>query len=57
MALPDYVLDADAVLKDESVSWRHGRAPDYSKTRTFWSNCKHLILILLSPSPEELSSH
>jgi hypothetical protein len=32
-ALPDYVLDADAVLKDESTTWRYGRAPDYSNTR------------------------
>ncbi|EEP82034.1 conserved hypothetical protein [Uncinocarpus reesii 1704] len=31
-ALPDYVLDCDAVLKDD-VAWRYGRAPDYSKTR------------------------
>jgi hypothetical protein len=38
--LPDYVLDADAVLKDENVNWRHGRAPDYSKTRKIWSESK-----------------
>ncbi|WEW60444.1 hypothetical protein PRK78_005930 [Emydomyces testavorans] len=31
-ALPDYVLNPDAVLKDD-IAWRHGRAPDYSKTR------------------------
>ncbi|EFQ98969.1 hypothetical protein MGYG_01981 [Nannizzia gypsea CBS 118893] len=31
-ALPDYVLDPDAVLKDD-INWRYGRAPDYSKTR------------------------
>ncbi|KAK4123114.1 hypothetical protein N657DRAFT_634316 [Parathielavia appendiculata] len=38
--LPDYVLDADAVLKDIDVNWRHGRAPDYSKTRKIWSETK-----------------
>jgi hypothetical protein len=31
--LPDYVLDPDATLKDASTSWRHGQAPDYTKTR------------------------
>lgn len=36
-ALPDYVLDADAVLKDASVNWRYGRAPDYSRTRQVWA--------------------
>jgi hypothetical protein len=39
--LPDYVLDQDAVLKDTEVNWRHGRAPDYSKTRKLWSESKH----------------
>jgi hypothetical protein len=39
--LPDYVLDADAVLKDTDVNWRHGRAPDYSKTRKIWSESTH----------------
>lgn len=37
-ALPDYVLDADAVLKDANVSWRHGRAPDYTRTRQIWAD-------------------
>lgn len=32
-ALPDYLTDPDAVLKDTEVKWRYGRAPDYSKTR------------------------
>jgi hypothetical protein len=31
--LPDYVLDPNATLKDDSANWRHGRAPDYSQTR------------------------
>lgn len=39
-ALPDYVLDQDAVLKDTDVNWRYGRAPDYSKTRKIWSESK-----------------
>jgi hypothetical protein len=32
-ALPDYLTDPDSVLKDTDVTWRYGRAPDYSKTR------------------------
>lgn len=35
-ALPDYVLDADAVLKDTEAAWRHGRVPNYSKTRDYY---------------------
>ena len=35
-ALPDYVRDADAVLKDTEAAWRHGRVPNYSKTREFY---------------------
>jgi hypothetical protein len=38
--LPDYVLDEDAVLKDTDVKWRHGRAPDYTKTRKIYSESK-----------------
>jgi hypothetical protein len=40
-ALPDYVLDEDAVLKDTGVKWRYGQAPDYSKTRKMYSESKH----------------
>jgi hypothetical protein len=40
-ALPDYVLDADAVLKDANVTWRYGKAPDYSRTRQMWAESKH----------------
>lgn len=43
--LPDYVLDADAVLKDTNVAWRHGRAPDYSKTRKIWSESKQSLAL------------
>ncbi|KAK0645803.1 hypothetical protein B0T16DRAFT_146940 [Cercophora newfieldiana] len=38
--LPDYVLDANAVTKDEGVNWRHGQPPDYTKTRLVWSETK-----------------
>lgn len=34
-ALPEYLLNPNAVLKDES-KWRYGRAPDYSNTRTVY---------------------
>jgi hypothetical protein len=35
-ALPDYVLDPNAVLNDKDAAWRHGAPPDYSKTRAFY---------------------
>ncbi|KAK4140970.1 uncharacterized protein C8A04DRAFT_31517 [Dichotomopilus funicola] len=38
--LPDYVLHEDAVLGDIDVKWRHGRTPDYSKTRQIYSETK-----------------
>ncbi|KAK4448847.1 hypothetical protein QBC34DRAFT_100336 [Podospora aff. communis PSN243] len=38
--LPDYVLDHNAVTKDEGVNWRHGRAPDYTNTRKVWAETK-----------------
>lgn len=34
-ALPDYLTDPNAVLKD-AAEWRFGQAPDYSKTRAEW---------------------
>ncbi len=34
-ALPDYLLDPNAVLKD-AAEWRYGKAPDYSKTRSVY---------------------
>ncbi len=37
MSLPDYVLDADAVMKDDKAKWRHGQPPDYTKTRQVWA--------------------
>lgn len=48
-ALPDYVLDPDAVLKDD-VTWRYGRAPNYSKTRKFFEEGMSILLIYQSPS-------
>jgi hypothetical protein len=39
-ALPDYLTDPDAVLKDTEVNWRYGRAPDYSKTRKMFQESK-----------------
>ncbi|KAJ5911064.1 uncharacterized protein N7473_000367 [Penicillium subrubescens] len=38
--LPDFVLDDNAVLKDDEASWRYGKAPDYSKTRAFYQETK-----------------
>ncbi|KAK3312976.1 hypothetical protein B0H66DRAFT_578192 [Apodospora peruviana] len=38
--LPDYVLDADAVLKDTDIKWRNSQAPDYTKTRRVWAETK-----------------
>ena len=32
-AVPDYLLDPNATLKDSFAEWRHGKAPDYSNTR------------------------
>lgn len=40
--LPDYVLDENAVLKDAAAKWRHGRAPDYSKTRKVYAESTSL---------------
>ncbi|KAF2434772.1 hypothetical protein EJ08DRAFT_581714 [Tothia fuscella] len=39
-ALPDYMTDPNAILKDTDVTWRYGKPPDYSKTRTFYENTK-----------------
>ncbi|KAI1205192.1 uncharacterized protein F4807DRAFT_443821 [Annulohypoxylon truncatum] len=42
--LPDYMLDPNAVLGDVGAEWRNTRPPDYSKTRSFYSEtkrCKH----------------
>ncbi|KAB2570544.1 Translation initiation factor IF-2 [Lasiodiplodia theobromae] len=41
-AMPDYLADADAVLKDQGVKWRYGRPPDYSKTRKVYAETKQM---------------
>ncbi|KAL1633049.1 hypothetical protein SLS56_003120 [Neofusicoccum ribis] len=41
-ALPDYLTDSDAVLKDQGVKWRYGRPPDYSKTRKVYAETKQM---------------
>lgn len=43
-ALPDYVTDANAVLKDGDAKWRYGKAPDYSKTRQFYTESMYNLL-------------
>jgi hypothetical protein len=40
-ALPDYLLDADAVLKDKA-NWRNGRAPDYKRMRADYEAGKQI---------------
>jgi hypothetical protein len=40
VALPDYLLDPNAVTKDEIGSWRYGQAPDYSNTRKVYEQSK-----------------
>ncbi|KAF2873002.1 hypothetical protein BDV95DRAFT_605581 [Massariosphaeria phaeospora] len=41
-ALPDYLTDPDATLKDAHAKWRYGRAPDYSKTRQVFTETKSM---------------
>ncbi|CZR54155.1 uncharacterized protein PAC_04038 [Phialocephala subalpina] len=38
--LPDYLLDPNATLKDDSARWRYGKAPDYSTTRKVYEATK-----------------
>jgi len=38
--LPDYLLDPNAVLQDNSAKWRYGRAPDYANTRSVYNETK-----------------
>lgn len=40
-ALPNYMLDQNAVLRDEGVSWRHGSVPDYSMANAAFETGKH----------------
>ncbi|KAI0410825.1 hypothetical protein F5X98DRAFT_79512 [Xylaria grammica] len=39
-AIPDYMTDPNAVLKDVDAEWRYGRPPDYSKTRKYFAETK-----------------
>ena len=36
-AVPDYMLDQNAVLHDK-VAWRHGSVPDYSMANAAFEN-------------------
>jgi len=38
-ALPDYLTDHNAILKD-TADWRYGKAPDYSNTRKVYEETK-----------------
>ncbi|KAK0103380.1 hypothetical protein ONS95_005406 [Cadophora gregata] len=38
--LPDYLLDPNATLKDDSAKWRYGQAPDYTNTRKIYEQTK-----------------
>jgi len=29
-AIPNYMLDSNAVLRDENITWRFGKVPDYT---------------------------
>ena len=29
-AIPNYMLDPNAVLRDENITWRFGKVPDYT---------------------------
>ncbi|KAI4210364.1 MAG: hypothetical protein LQ351_006813 [Letrouitia transgressa] len=40
-ALPDYLTDPNAVLKD-AVDWRYGKPPDYNNTREVWERTKKM---------------
>jgi hypothetical protein len=51
-ALPDYMLDPNAVLGDNSAEWRYGRAPDYSNTRKVYEQSRYIYIqvVLLETS-------
>lgn len=46
-ALPDYLTTPNATLGDKDANWRYGKAPDYSKTRKVWEDCKCVSFLLL----------
>ncbi|KAK5637036.1 hypothetical protein RRF57_012748 [Xylaria bambusicola] len=39
-AVPDYMMDPNAVLKDADAEWRYKQPPDYQKTRKYYSETK-----------------
>ncbi|OTA83895.1 hypothetical protein M434DRAFT_378080 [Hypoxylon sp. CO27-5] len=39
-ALPDFMNDPNAVLKDIDAQWRNSQPPDYTRTRKFYSETK-----------------
>jgi len=41
-ALPDYVVDPNAVLKDTAATWRFHKVPDYSKTRQSYDTTRKM---------------
>jgi hypothetical protein len=45
--LPDYMLDPNAVLGDNSAEWRYGRAPDYSNTRKVYEQSMYIYFQLV----------
>jgi hypothetical protein len=59
-ALPDYVLDPNAVLKDVSAKWRHKKLPDYARTRADYERSEPYFSpfpYLDSPAPAKKMSH
>ncbi|RDW82862.1 hypothetical protein BP6252_03974 [Coleophoma cylindrospora] len=38
--IPDYCLNPNAVLEDDILSWRYGRAPDYTNTRKVYQQTR-----------------
>lgn len=49
-AVPDYLSDPDATLKDAHASWRYGKAPDYSNTRKVWAESTYRLWAMLQLS-------
>lgn len=43
-ALPDYLTDPNAVLKD-AVDWRYGKPPDYNNTREVWERSSYSYIL------------
>lgn len=41
--LPDYLTTPNATLGDKDATWRYGRAPDYSNTRTVYEQSQWFI--------------